>query len=395
MNNNEHKSFSDFMSVLLKWKKFLLINLFLIVAVTAVITLLIDNEYKSQATVIIASSSSDAGLTGMFSDVTSLLGLGKPSAGNEEYLLGILGSRELKESMIKKFHLADYYDITKYRMDKTIKKLETEYFFELNENGMIDISFIHKNPETAKEIVQFVINFADSVNRKLHKEKARNYREFIETRYDKVKEDLRSAEEKLKNFQAKTGLYVIPDQIMANIDVMVELEKNLYMKKLELDVLKSNPSPNQAVIKQIKREINVYKKNLDKIKQGNSADKSLAFLPTEKLPEMYSEYIRIYRDFEIQNKILETLTPIYEQALMDEQKNTPTLMVLDPPFVPELKDSPKRAAIVVIVFLLSLFVLIPLVLFGESVVTKKERNLFEEKMNVFYQRIINIYRMKF
>ena len=154
---NENKKFSDFLSILLKWKKFLIINLFVISLITVIITLIMDNQYKSSGTVIITSGSSDLGLSNMLSDVTSLLGVAKPSAGSEEYLLGILGSRELKVDLINKFNLADYYDITKYRIDKTIKRLETEYFFEINENGMIDISFIHKDPKISKEIVEYII----------------------------------------------------------------------------------------------------------------------------------------------------------------------------------------------------------------------------------------------
>ena len=392
---NRNRKFSDFLSVIYKWKKFLIINLIIVSIIAIVVALLIDNEYKSSGTVIITSGSTDMGLTSMFSDVSALLGVGKTSSGSTEYLLGILGSRELKLAMIKKFGLVKYYEYKKYKIGRTIKRLETEYFFELNENGMINISFIHKDPKISAHIVDFIINYADSVNNKLHKEKAKHYREFIEGRYDKANHDLDKAELDMKKFQEQSGLFVVPDQIIVNIKSLVELEKNLYAKKTELEILLSRDAPNKSRIDQIKKEIKIYSNNLEKIKTGNSKDsKLLSFLPTDKLPTILSKYFSVYRNLEIQKRILETLTPLYEQALMDENKNTPSLLVLDPPFIPELKSSPKRSVIVIVVFLLSAFFLVPIILIGESVITQQKRNLFDEKLLIIYRMLIKIYKLK-
>lgn len=394
--NSKRSSLSEFLNILFKWKKFLIINLFLISVISVGITLLIDNEYKASGTVIISSNSNNnMALGGMLSDVSSLLGVGGTASGEAEYLLGILGSRKLKTTLIDKFDLINYYEITKYKIDKTIKMLDNNYFYEQNENGMIDISFIHKDPTISASIVKFIINYVDSTNVAIHHEKARDYRTFIENRYNKSKSDLHIAEQNLQKFQEETGLYVIPDQLMVNIKTIVELEKKLYSREIELEILNTSSSPNYSIIKQLKREIKVYQKNLKDIKTGaNQFANSTAFFPIENLPEIYAEYIRIYRDFEIKNKILEFITPMYEQALMDEQKNIPTLIVLDEPFIPELKEYPKRSSIVIIVFFLSLFILIPIVLTGEYLDNQKQKNIFEERLFNFFKKIKKIYFLR-
>ena len=239
-------------------------------------------------------------LGGMLSDVSSLLGVGGMSSGDAEYLLGILESRKLKTTIINNFNLVDYFEIKKYKMDKTVKALESNYFYELNENGMIDISFIHKEPMTSTNIVKFIIRYIDSINVSIHLEKAKNYRTFIENRYNKSESDLKLTEQNMQDFQEKTGLYVIPDQLMVNIETIVELEKKLYSKEIELEILNTRNSPNYSMIKQLKKEIEVYKSNLENIKMGSDRfENSTAFFPLENLPEVYAEYIRVYRDFEI------------------------------------------------------------------------------------------------
>ncbi len=49
----------------------------------------------------------------------------------------------------------------------------------------------------------------------------------------------------------------------------------------------------------------------------------------------------------IQQKILEFLVPIYEQAKIDEQKDVPVLLILDKAIPAEKKSKPKRVLIIV------------------------------------------------
>jgi uncharacterized protein involved in exopolysaccharide biosynthesis len=59
---------------------------------------------------------------------------------------------------------------------------------------------------------------------------------------------------------------------------------------------------------------------------------------------------------EVQSKLLEILIPQYEQARMEENKNIPTLQVIDEPKVPLNKTKPKRIFIVLgAVFMAAIF----------------------------------------
>lgn len=75
------------------------------------------------------------------------------------------------------------------------------------------------------------------------------------------------------------------------------------------------------------------------------------FIPFEKIPETGVAYVRLMRDYEyLENKLLEFLYPIYEQARIEEQKDIPVVLVVDKAIAPQKKSAPKRALIVAVCF---------------------------------------------
>ena len=59
-------------------------------------------------------------------------------------------------------------------------------------------------------------------------------------------------------------------------------------------------------------------------------------------------YLRLQRDVEIHSKILVFLLPVYEQAKIEENRDTPTILILDKPYVADRKKKPKRLTMVVV-----------------------------------------------
>ncbi len=54
------------------------------------------------------------------------------------------------------------------------------------------------------------------------------------------------------------------------------------------------------------------------------------------------ESLRLYREMAIQQKIMEFIIPLYEQAKFDEHKDVPVAYVLDKAVPGERPDRPKR-----------------------------------------------------
>lgn len=389
--------FTDYLSILLKWKKFLIINLLLIALITTGITFLIPEKFKSTTSIMIQDSGTGSMLGGMLQDFGSVFSKAfSGGAGNsEDKLFGFLGSNKLAEKIINKFNLVDYYEVEKYKRDKTLKYFRNDFKFDLNDNGFIEISMLHKDPKISAEIVNYATIELNEMNQQYATVYAKKYRTFVEKRYNKNLIELSKAETDLENFQKKYKIYAIPEQLEISFKAYAELESSLALKELEKDLVKETLGIENPNYTKIEKQVNLMKRKIRNLKDGKgSGSNSVVFYPLTNLPKMQREYLEYFREIQIQTKLLEFTLPMYEQALMEEQKNIPTVTVIDEGVPAELKDSPKKAFIILSVFFLFLFLFIPLIFRGEYIYHNGPANDYEIKEKNFITKLIKLYRLK-
>ncbi|MGB9696490.1 MAG: GNVR domain-containing protein [Ignavibacteria bacterium] len=324
------------------------------VAITIYIFFIADPIYLSSATVKTSAK---------VSGIASLLGgAGLQEMGGLEELTGggmmgrelslyenILLSRRCVEDVIVKFKLNDDWDF-KYMQDAI--KYFREKVLEIKKDkiaGTMDIGVYDKNPQRAKEIAEYLIEKLNTINIELNVQNAKNNREFIEARYKTARDDLKRAEDSLRHFQDIYG--IAPDVITKLVaQTEVQLESEIASEEVKLDLLKKIISPDQNEVKLQEEKIALLKKQLNDVKNAPDIDNSLLRLKGK--PEVVINYLRLVREVEIQNKILQFLLPVYEQAKIEEKKEMPSVLVLDQPSLPEYKVKPKRVLIISIVTIL-------------------------------------------
>ena len=245
--------FSNYLYVLYKWKKFIIINLFIVAVIAVIITLLIPNQYKSTATIMIPPDNQSglsglSGLTGLLGGKSSLASMGSRLFGvsntSEDVLLGIINSRSALTNIIEKFNLKDYYGIDDNNIDKIIKAFRDDISSEPNDYGMIDISIINKDPGVSAAMANYIVHLVDSVNIKINIERARNNRTFIEKRYLQNVADLKNAEDSLYKFQRKYGIVAVPEQLEVTVKAAAEIEAELFKKEMESYFVKQTYGEN-------------------------------------------------------------------------------------------------------------------------------------------------------
>ena len=408
MDNTQKKEpqLGDYVYILYKWKKFLLINLLIVGAITSLLVLLMPNQYKATATIMIPPNEQTGlgglgGLTNLLGNKSSLVSMGSKLFGvtntSEDVLLGIINSRTALTDIIKKFNLIKYYEISDNNMDKALKAFKDDIISEPNEFGMIDFSVINKNPKVSAQIANYMVALVDSLNIKFNIERAKNNRIFIQKRYEQNVKDLKTAEDSLYKFQKRFGIVAVPEQLEVSVKAAAEIESQLMKKEMEAHFIKQSYGENSPQYQGVLTEINLLKDKVQELKSSaNLSSTSNILYPFNEMPDISIQYLRNYRDVEIQQAILEIVMPMYEQAKVEEQKSIPTILKVDKAVSPELKDSPHRTLIVLGVLFLFLFALIPFVFWGEKVVIRKEfTNPLQAKESNFFNRIIKIYRMKF
>ena len=194
--------------------------------------------------------------------------------------------------------------------------------------------------------------------------KARDNREFIEKRFNEVNKNLTLAEDSLKIFQEKTGMFEAEDQVKAIIEAYANMESDLAKKQIELAVVEKMTGSNSPQTKQTQVVVDEFQNKLKSIKEGTSSDRYIFSL--KSLPKNAIQYFRYYRDVKIYGSVLEYLIPLYEQAKFDEQKEVPILQVIDYAVPPEKKAYPKRLLLTAIITFFILLIVIILLIIKET-----------------------------
>ena len=126
---------------------------------------------------------------------------------------------------------------------------------------------------------------------------------------------------------------------------------NLSISKVKLSILEETHSPSHPEIKLLKSEITGLQKQLEEFDSGN---KDIFVVPGfSEVPDIGMQLGRLVRDVEIQNTLFTFLTQQYEEAKIQEAKETPTVQVLDKAMVPINKFKPRRALFIISIFLLT------------------------------------------
>jgi uncharacterized protein involved in exopolysaccharide biosynthesis len=237
------------------------------------------------------------------------------------------------------------YDITNYPREKTIKELLSNVDFAMGDRGQLEISVYDRDPQRAADMTNYFVQVLNQINSELHVLNARSNREFIETRYIKNLVDLRAAEDSLKSFQIKYGVVALPQQLEASIKAMAEISAMLAEKEVELEVLRKSVEESHPSVVSMKVQITALRDKINELNKGtsDSEGRMKILVPFSLAPELGGKYVRLFREMEIQNKILEFVTPLYEQAKVEEKRETPSVIVLDSALVPERKAKPKAS----------------------------------------------------
>lgn len=283
--------------------------------------------------------------------------------------MSILKSASMKQAIIDSFNLRKVYDLVGEPYWKVEKELSGNIDFLVADEGNLDVYAYDENPVRAANMANYLVERLNKVNTELHITNARFIREFIEKRYIRNVNDISDLELKMKEFQIRRGMIAVPQQVELTIKAISSLYADLAKEEIAYNVLKrttvSNAGDNPILknkeieVEEIKNKI----KNIDASSETVQGNKIL--VPLNSAPEIMGEYLKIYKDLEIQYKIAEFIVPVYEQAKIEEARNTPSVLILDKAYPPERKAKPKIALIMLIGLVVSMVIGLFIVFFIE------------------------------
>jgi uncharacterized protein involved in exopolysaccharide biosynthesis len=354
MENNEKSTIvTDIFHATAKHKKFVLLTFVAVTLITTIVVLLLPRWYASTTTILPPRSS---GMLGGFGETTSLLrqfsslrGLAAGTGEADLYnYIAILKSRPALERIVRSFDLMKEYDISNGSMEDAAEALYGNLEFSVNEEGTLTIRVYDLDAQKAAAMADSFVIVLNELNIALNTRQATANRLFIERRIEQNRAELRASEDSLKAFQEKHGLVIVPEKTSSSIGGIAELYALKAMKELQLGIMERSLAQENVLLEAAKTELSEINRKL------------------KDIPELGVAYFRLYRDLAVQQKIFEMLTPLYEQAKIEEQRNTPTLQVLESGNIPERPARPHRKVIVLVFAFLSLVI-------GISFATIRER----------------------
>ncbi|MBL7074158.1 hypothetical protein ISS37_02820 [candidate division KSB1 bacterium] len=359
---------TDYWRVIWKRRKLIVITVLSISFISAGISLILPKWYKATAVIMPPVKETMPGLSSMISQLPfGGFGIGGVSEETDTYL-AILKSRTVTESVIKKFNIIEKYEAK--NMEEAVKSFRKNAHFMVEDEGTISIGVLDKDQELVPHIANFFMEELDRTNKRLATERARNNRLFIEKRVNETEEKLAEMEDRVREFQEKYSAIDIDTQTEEAIRAAADLKARIITLEVEIGVMEKSVSKSHPDLLRFKTELSELQKKFNSMRFGGEENsREDIFPPFSEIPEIGLKYVRLLRDVEIQSKLLEYLIPEYEQAKIQEAKDTPTVQVLDRAVKPEKKYKPKRSIIVLFYSFLSFVFILAYILFKPAFVS--------------------------
>jgi uncharacterized protein involved in exopolysaccharide biosynthesis len=311
-----------------KWRKPLLIVTVVAIIASVVVSLLIENKYKS--TVVLfpttTSSISKALISEHNNGKEDVLRLGEEE--QSEQMIQILNSDEIRNRIIKKYNLAQHYEIdddAAYKFTKLQREYESNVTFNRTKFMSVEINVLDHNPDTASMIANDIAALLDTVKNRMRKEIADVALIIVEEEYNDQISYLKQLDDSLTEIR---GLGIIN----------VRAQSERLTEQLAIAILKGNKTAAMQL-----------QTKLDTISKYSGI------------------FIGIQDQIALEHKRLVLIRSKYREAEIDSKKSLQHKFIVNNAYPAEKKSYPIRWLIVVVSTFASFLLALVLILFMESV----------------------------
>jgi tyrosine-protein kinase Etk/Wzc len=343
--------------------------------VAVVVSLLLPNYYKAETRILPPTEKGGnlaaqllgqggAGLIGLASGVAGVKSQG-------ELFVEIMKSRTVLDRIVDRFDLlslyrSDLFNLGKkrYRQDARKRLLELIAIREDRKSGIIILTVEDREPKRAAEMANAFVEELKSLRGGLAISEAGQRRMFFEEQIQHTKVSLTRAEEEIKGFQQRTGMFQVDAQARAIIEGIARLRAAIAVKEVEAKVLRSFATAQNPDLQRVEEEIRALRLELEKVEtsKGHGFD---PLMPSARVPEMATEYLRKLRQLKYNETLYELLSKQYELAKLEEARDAVVIQVIDMAVPPERKSRPRMAPIALLATGTGLFLAVILALLLE------------------------------
>ncbi len=345
-------SIFDYLIILAKRKKVILLLTLPVAIITFTLTLFNNYFYQAQ-TSIYPSQKQNISMASQFMNQFGILpGRGGNPLNNQNLFVEIIKSRTFFDKLLAKFHLKEIYGVeddaeSRKMLYKNITIIpdftDKSSFNVLNRNRspLMKIVVIDNNPKRAANIANAIVEELNTFVSNIAISEASQRRLFFENQLKKAHENLIIAENAVKQFQEKTGILEVKTQTDMVIEKVANIQAQIMANEIQLQVMKSYFTENNPDFQKVNETITALKKELAKQETSENTSKSM-LIPTGTIPSLGLEYKRIFRKLKFNETLYEIIVKQYEAAKLDEAKDATMIQVIDKAVPPEKKGKVRR-----------------------------------------------------
>lgn len=352
------------MAVLFRRRWFIIVSTAAVAIAAIVISLLLPNWYKASSRLLLPQDSGGGLASALAGDLSSaaasLLGAG---GGDYVRYLAILNSRTVMMEVVEEFDLISVYELAESdapEQDALDTLGDNVEFVIDDEFNFMSIEVLDREPVRAAAISNYFVEVLDRVNNRLTSQTAGNFREYVELRYRESERTRAALLDSLESFQSRYGVYDLEAQTEAFFEQLAELRTQAVQAEIQYEALKAQFGTENPTVQNLEAVVTAADQKFEAALRGSEA---VLPVPRDEAPGMIRRYAELTMERTIQERILEFIAPMLEQAKFEEQRQSESLQVVDAAFPPPRKARPVRSLIVIAstlsaFILASLFVLV-------------------------------------
>lgn len=317
--------------------------------------------YSSGISILPPEKNNTTGLSGLLqaSELSGLTNISMSGANSQLYA-EIIKSRSAAEYVISKLNLYDYLG-AKTREEASIR-LRKLLYIEVTKEGIIEFSVpvstslfgrVLSQTDSIRNLSANISNAyaeaLDKINREKLSSKAKKARIYIEDQLIQIKTQLDTSENVLMEFQKKNKAISLPEQMKAGIEAAASIKSEMISTEINLGLLSKNLNENNPSIISLRSKHQQLKEQLQKLESLNQ-DILLSFADA---PGLAARLSSLFRDVKIYNEVYLMLQQQYFKEKIQENRDLPTVEILDAAIPPEKASSPR---IIFSTFLAAIFI---------------------------------------
>jgi len=301
--------------------------------VAAVVALALPQWYQSEATVLPPAEGSDSfGAMASLIQNAALNKIGLFSTQSPSDIAAeILRSRRLHEDLVRTFSLQDVYRAK--NMDIALRHLGKHVQVEVDKAGIVHVRAEDRQARRAADMANHLVAGLDRFNRETYSTRAKRVRLFLEGRLTDVSRRMSEAESTLTAYERTHKVVVTTESAGVNGLAGIMAERlNLQIRRSYLASFSREGSP---ALQEIDSEMRAFEREL------------------ARMPALKQEGARLALEAELQRRLFTLISAQYEDARVQEARDTPTITLLDAAQPAQLRARPRRSLIVAVATLVS------------------------------------------